>query len=107
MVPSVANLATGSGTGDPRPRNVSQAAEQFEALLIAQLLKGAHDETTGGWLGTGDDQAGSAMTDFAEENLAQAMAARGGIGLAGMIAKGLQSADAAGKTAAKGRAGPE
>ncbi len=95
MVPGVANLATTPGTGDPQPRNAVQAAEQFEALLLAQLLKGAHDESSDGWLGSGEDQAGSSMVELAEEHLAQVMASRGGLGLAGLIASGLRRADAA------------
>ena len=95
MVPGVANLVTTPGTGDPHPKNATQAAEQFEALLLAQLLKGAHDESPGGWLGTGDDQAGTSMVELAEEHLAQVMASRGGLGLAGAIASGLKRADTA------------
>ena len=95
MVASVASLVTTAGTGDPHPKNIAQAAEQFESLLLAQMLKGAHDETTGGWLGTGDDQAGSSMAELAEEHLAQAMAAGGGLGLTKLIANGLKRADAA------------
>jgi len=95
MVAGVAGLVTTPGTGDPKPKNVTQAAEQFEALLMAQMLKGSHDETSGGWLGTGDDQAGSSMTELAEEHLAQAMASHGGLGLTKLIATGLKRADAA------------
>ncbi len=105
MIAGVASLVTTAGTGDPQPKNVTQAAEQFESLLLAQLLKGAHDETSGGWLGTGDDQAGSTMADLAEEHLAQAMASRGGLGLTSLIATGLKRADAA-AAAAKTAAGP-
>jgi Rod binding domain-containing protein len=95
MVASVAGLVTTPGSGDPQPKNVTQAAEQFEALLLAQMLKGSHDDTSGGWLGTGDDQAGSSMAELAEEHLAQALASRGGLGLTRLIATGLKRADAA------------
>ncbi len=107
MVASVAGLVTTPGSGDPKPKNVAQAAEQFEALLLAQMLKGSHDETSGGWLGTGDDQAGSSMAELAEEHLAQAMAAGGGLGLTRLIAGGLKRADAAAAAAktAGGRTG--
>lgn len=107
MVASVSSLMTTPGTGDPQPKNITQAAEQFEALLLAQMLKGSHDETSGGWMGTGDDQAGSSMADLAEEHLAQALAAGGGLGLTRLIATGLKRADAAAAAAktAGGRAG--
>lgn len=95
MVPGVANLVTTPGTGDPHPKGATQAAEQFESLLLAQMLKGSHDESSGGWLGTGDDQAGSSMVELAEEHLAQVMASHGGLGLATLIAGGLKRAAAA------------
>ena len=97
MVPSVASATVAAGTGDSKPKNVGQAAEQFEALLIEQMLKGAHEDGEGGWLGADEDQAGSSMVDLAQENLAQAMASLGGMGLAGMVTSGLKDADAAGK----------
>jgi Rod binding domain-containing protein len=106
MIPGVASLMTTAGTGDPQPKNVTQAAEQFEALLLAQMLKGSHDETSGGWLGTGDDQAGSTMADLAEEHLAQALASRGGLGLTSLIATGLKRADAAAAAAKTGAGQP-
>lgn len=70
------------------PERIRQAATQFEALLIGQILKSAHEEE-GGWLGTGEDQtAGSAM-GMADEYLAQAMSKRGGFGLAQSVSAGL------------------
>ncbi len=102
MVAGVAGLVTTAGTGNPQPKNIAQAAEQFESLLLAQMLKGAHDETTGGWLGTGDDQAGGCMSELAEEHLAQAIASRGGLGLTSLIASGLKHADAAAAAAKAG-----
>ncbi|HWC98005.1 MAG TPA: rod-binding protein [Candidatus Sulfopaludibacter sp.] len=70
------------------PAKILQAAQQFEALLINQLLQSATGN--GGWLGTGGDSAGSCATGFAQEQLASSMAKNGGFGLAAMIAKGLE-----------------
>ena len=70
------------------PTRIHQASQQFEALLVSQILKSAHDESEG-WLGTGDDQAGTSAMIIAEEQFAQALSARGGLGLAGLIEKGL------------------
>jgi Rod binding domain-containing protein len=70
------------------PQKIHEAATQFEALLIGQILKGAHEEG-GGWMGAGEDQtAGSAM-QLGDEYLARSLASRGGLGLASMIAAGL------------------
>ena len=66
------------------------AARQFEALLIAQMLKSAR-ETSSGWLGTGEDQAAEPAMALAEEHFAQALSASGGLGLARLIEKNLGS----------------
>ena len=70
------------------PEKIHQAAQQFESLLLSQILKSAHDDSAG-WLGTGDDQAASSAMAIAEEQLAQSLSARGGLGLARLIEKGL------------------
>jgi len=67
---------------------ITQAAQQFEALLIGQILHSAH-ASDGGWLGS-DDSSGSCATDFAEEHLANTIAQQGGFGLAKMISQELQ-----------------
>ena len=73
------------------PRKTQDAAAQFEALLVGQILKSAHEED-GGWLGAGEDQtAGSAM-QMADEYFARAITAHGGLGLAKMITAGLTKA---------------
>jgi peptidoglycan hydrolase FlgJ len=82
-----------SGIGAPRPKDdpakVRDAAKQFEALLIGQMMKSMKD-SEGGWLGTGDDQSADSAMEYGQEIFAQAMATNGGFGLASMIAKGLQ-----------------
>lgn len=69
---------------------VAEAAKQFEALMLGQLLKTARQSSEGGWLGTGDDQAGEMAVDLAEQQFAQAMSAKGGLGIAKMVTKGLE-----------------
>lgn len=76
------------------PQKTKDAAVQFEALLVGQILKAAHEEE-GGWLGAGEDQtAGSAM-QMADEYFARALTSHGGLGLARMISAGLDQASAA------------
>lgn len=67
---------------------IGPAAQQFEALLIGQILHSAHS-SDGGWLGS-DDSSGSCATDFAEEQLANTIAQQGGFGLAKMISQSLE-----------------
>lgn len=88
-IPPVLNNAAGADSEVGRPQDVRQAAAQFEALLVSQMLKSMHDADGSGWLGTGDDQAGSAMADLAEEHLSQVLAAQGGLGLANLVVSNL------------------
>ena len=69
------------------PVKIKAAAQQFEAILVAQVLSMAHDPE-GGWLG-GGDAAGSAATGFAEQQFAQVIAQQGGFGLGKLIEQGL------------------
>jgi flagellar protein FlgJ len=86
-------LASGAAATPTKddPAKVHDAAKQFEALLIGQMMKSMQD-SEGGWLGTGDDQSASAAMEYGQEVFAQAMAANGGLGLANMVATGLQKA---------------
>lgn len=70
------------------------AARQFEALLISQMLRTIR-ESGGGWLGTGEDAASESATGMAEEQFAQALTAQGGLGLARITVQGLGTAAAA------------
>ncbi|MDX2151318.1 MAG: hypothetical protein SFV54_11335 [Bryobacteraceae bacterium] len=78
---------------DPKdPQAVKKAADQFEALLIGQLIKSMREAGGGGgWLGSGEDQAGASMVEFAEQQFAQVLAARGGLGLGSLVVQGLES----------------
>lgn len=72
------------------PAKIHDAAQQFEALLIGQILQSVSE--SGGWMGSGGDSASSCATGFAQEQLASMMAKSGGFGLADVIAKGLERA---------------
>jgi len=93
MTDPTSSIAAAGSTLPARPKDdpakVLDAAKQFEALLIGQMMKSMQD-SEGGWLGTGDDQSSSSAMEYGEEAFAQAMAQNGGLGLAAMIAKGLQ-----------------
>ncbi len=76
------------------PAKIKDAAKQFEALLIGQMMKSMRD-SEGGWLGTGEDESSSSAMEYGQEIFAQAMASNGGLGLASLIAAGLQKPPAA------------
>jgi Rod binding domain-containing protein len=77
--------ASAETTGLGRPKNLAEAASQFEALLVAQMLRSMRESSEGGWLGGGGDPSGSALTEMAEEHLAKAITSNGGLGLAKVI----------------------
>jgi Rod binding domain-containing protein len=79
------------------PGKIRGAAQQFEALLLGQILHSAHDSDSG-WLGSGGDSSSDCATDFAEEQLANTFAQHGGLGLAKMITEGLQRESSARRT---------
>ena len=71
-------------------KKIADAASQFEALLIGQILKSAHGSDSGGWLGTGDDDdASSTAMQVGEEYLSQSIAKSGGLGIAKMVVQGI------------------
>jgi Rod binding domain-containing protein len=80
-----------AGVSSPKPNEPSRAhdaAQQFEALLIAQMLRGVR-ENGASWLGT-EDSSGECATDYAEQQFAAVLAQNGGLGIAGIITKGLR-----------------
>jgi Rod binding domain-containing protein len=81
-------LAEGSVKKTDSPEKIKDAAQQFEGLLLSQILNTVHED--GGWLGSGSDASSGAATSFAEQQLAGMIAQKGGLGLSGMISAGLQ-----------------
>ena len=77
-------------TSKDSPEKIRDAAAQFEALLIGQILKTVHEGEKEGWLGTGEDESASSAMALGDEYFARAMAARGGLGLAKVISAGLE-----------------
>lgn len=85
-------LATGApSAGRDDPRKIQEAAGDFEALLIASLLKSMREAGSSGWLGGGEDKASEPLIEIAEQQLARLMAAQGGLGLARLVSQGLVS----------------
>jgi Rod binding domain-containing protein len=68
----------------------NSAADQFESLLIAQMLKSSREEGSG-WLDSGSDKTADAAIGFGEEQLAAALSAAGGLGLAKIVKSGLKT----------------
>ena len=75
----------------PSPAKIKATAQQFEALLIGQLLKSSREAGSSGWLGTGDnDDAGQIGMEMGEQEFARMLAANGGLGLSKTIEAGMR-----------------
>ena len=75
------------------PARVKHAAEQFEALMIGQMMKSIRESEESGPMAEEKDQAGSSALQLAQEQFAQALAARGGLGLARVFTKSFPATD--------------
>jgi len=80
-------------TSSPAPPSSSSstgirhASEQFEALFVGQLLRSVRESSSDD---SGDDSGtNSTFLEMAEEQMAQALSARGGLGMATMVMKEL------------------
>jgi peptidoglycan hydrolase FlgJ len=82
--------ASAPGASKDTPEKIRNAATEFEALLIAQMLKSAR-ESGGGLTGDADeqDETNSTMLELGEQQLAMALSSNGGFGLAKMVIAGL------------------
>jgi Rod binding domain-containing protein len=85
----VVPLSAGVSVKDT-PEKIQKAASDFEALLIAQMLKSAR-ESGGGMTGDSDeqDETNSTLLELGEQQLAQALSNSGGLGIAKMVIAGL------------------
>lgn len=70
----------------PELASPAQAAQQFEAHLIGELMKSAQEPLLGGSLLAGGS-AGQTYRELFADELAQRMAAAGGLGLARALAE--------------------
>ena len=70
-------------TADSKPKDAPAAAKQFEALLLAQMMRTARESAED------DDSTAETMFDVAGQQFAQLLANNGGLGLASLITKGL------------------
>jgi Rod binding domain-containing protein len=83
-IPPILPAASPVATGGAKTRD---AAQQFEALLLAQILRSVRESGSG--LGKTEESA-DCTPDFAEQQFARVLAQQGGLGLAALIAAGLE-----------------
>ena len=104
MISAVNTLAAGAGSADGftsgkhADSRLGEAARQFEALLLAQILKSARQSSSGGLTGETDASGGCAM-EYAEEQVAALLSQRGGLGIANILIAGLRNEQSAANAA--------
>ena len=83
FAPLSATLPTATPDGVAKPKNVAEAAQQFEALLLGQMLQDVHTSEES------EDPTADTMWDMAARQFAQVLSKNGGLGMAKLIASGL------------------
>lgn len=89
-----------TGTADlvsgktPNTDRLHKAAQEFEALLVGEMLKSARESGSEGWLGSGETTGDDSAMDMAESQLANALASSGGLGLAKTIEQAMSKTSA-------------
>lgn len=77
-------------TPDPGQRpKIARAASEFEALLIAQMLRSSRESRAEGSDDEDGAEADSTMMELGEQQFAQTLANNGGLGVAKIIVAGL------------------
>ena len=92
-IPNGLPAAPAASAASRDPDRVHAAAQQFEALLMGQILRSVR-QGGDGWLSSGEDSSAECATDFAEQQFAAVLAQQGGLGLASLITKGLTAGQA-------------
>lgn len=85
---SVSNITVTPG-GETKPQNLKEAAEAFEGLLLAEMLRSVREAGGTSMAGGEGDASASGLLDHAESMLATHLAKAGGLGLSDTIMKQL------------------
>jgi Rod binding domain-containing protein len=89
----ISALASAAGLAQPTTTSsgstkIKDAATQFEAILLQQMLQSARAAGGGDWMG--QDEAGSALSEMAEQQFSEVLARNGGLGIAKLVSSGLE-----------------
>jgi flagellar protein FlgJ len=84
---SVPPAAALDWTPQGKPSKVKDAAQQFEAMMIGQMLRSVREAAQD----DDSDSSSETMMDLADQQFSQLLAHNGGLGLAQMIVKGLNT----------------
>lgn len=78
-------LSTSDTVAAKTPSKLHDAAQQFEALMIGEMMKSVRESGDDGWLGSGGDTGDESAMDMAESQFARALGMSGGLGLSKTI----------------------
>ena len=102
-------LQTNDIVAAKKPSKLHDAAQQFEALMIGEMMRSVRESGSEGWLGSGGDTGDDSAMDMAEGQFARALATGGGLGLSKMIEQSMnrpqsepQNVNAAGEKVSTG-----
>ena len=91
-MPLLAGDYAGQSAGTQSSNKLHIAAQQFEALLVGEMLRCARESGSEGWLGSGESTGADSAMDMAESQLANALSSSGGLGLAKVIERSMAKA---------------
>ena len=85
---AVAPLA-GATNATSKSSKIHDAAQQFEALLVGEMLKSARESGSWGLTDEESDPGQDTFSGMAESQFANALAKSGGLGLSRMVEQGV------------------
>ncbi len=81
----IAAVGSNAGIPDRELAKLKDGAQQFEAMMLGEMLKPLHFGGVGEADGDDDDKAGGTVESFGSEALTRAIAQGGGFGIARQI----------------------
>lgn len=87
-----ADVPSHKDSSNKNAAKISQAAKDFEGVLLTQMLRSARQAGGGSFTGDGDDEneANSTLVEFGEQQMAQALASSGALGIGKIVVAGLE-----------------
>jgi peptidoglycan hydrolase FlgJ len=88
---NLSTLAPGAGATNPvsKSSKIHEAAQQFESLLVGEMLKSARESGSWGLTDEESDPGQDTFSGMAESQFANALAKSGGLGLSKMVEQGI------------------
>ena len=86
---SLLSMQLDAAAGGQKNSKLHSAAQEFEALMIGEMLKTTREAGDGGWLGGGQSTGDDAAIGMAESEFSKALALGGGLGLSKTIEREL------------------